>query len=542
MIVNTKLEFDTAMASANNTTIIELPGGTINWELVVNHACSIIGNNTKIDVQGLSITNAVYITANADITGLEILNDSDKVGLFIENCAPTLSQITSTAETGFKIIGNGSNTELESLIAQDCQVGFLLSNIRNFNYSACQATRCNIGYDLVGDSEIVGDTTSDPSWTSGDPITEVNRTNRTHHNRFLECKSFENSIGIRIVNANHNVLENCQVIDNTNIGIWQTPNSYENHFSGENYGNGNYGVRNTDRLHAFDAANTWWGDITGPSGYGKGSGQKISSFVIFDPWLKTGTEPDLPYPATRDWIWNMLGYPLIRVELTEQHINDAITMALDKYMYYQIPEPNWAYGLAGIGNQEIDLSSLTDKEGHPISITKEQVVEVVYQPFEDLFAQLSSTESSFFLTYYMQNAGGTFLADFYIAMGYKDTFEDTLGLRPTWEFISALQPTGTVKDIIRIYPRPSESIKIGIKYSRAMTEAEVDNEVWIRMYALTYAKEQLGRIRSKFASVPSPTGETTLDGSQLISEAQQEREMLLQDIINRSEPLSFSIG
>jgi hypothetical protein len=99
-----------------------------------------------------------------------------------------------------------------------------------------------------------------------------------------------------------------------------------------------------------------------------------------------------------------------------------------------------------------------------------------------------------------------------------------------------------MRDFIRIYPRPNIGLKIAILYARALTEEEVDASTWIRKYALTWAKEQLGRIRSKFASVPGPTGEAQLDGQQLISEAQQEREGLEQSVINRGEPLSFSIG
>jgi len=540
MVVNSKLEFDTIMATATNATIIELPGGTINWELVVDKPCNIIGNETKVDLTGLSIPYAINLTADADISSVQILNDLD--GVFINNCAPTLSQIISSGNIAFKFIGDGDGTELELLSAINSEIGFDLHDSRNFNLINCQASRSNIGFELGGDSDVVGDSTTDPSWVSGAPITEINRTDRTHHNEFINCQSFENSIGVRLVNSNHNTFTDCRIYDNTNIGIWHIPNSYTNKFNGENYGNINYGVKNTDRVHTFDATDVWWGDIAGPSGAGPGTGQKISSFVLYEPWHRTGTEPDLIYPLTREWIWNMLGYPLVRVELTEKHVTESIDMAINKWMYYQTPEPNWAYNSMGAGNQEINLGTLQDKYGNPISVTKDQVIEVVYQPYDDLFAQLSSTESSFFLTYYMQKAGGTFLADFFIAMSYKDDFELVLGLKPTWEFISEIQLDGTVKDIVRIYPIPTAGIKVGIKYSRAMTEAEVDNERWIRQYALTYAKEQLGRIRSKFASIPSPTGETTLDGSTLIAEAQQEREWLLQDAINRGEPLSFSIG
>lgn len=50
---------------------------------------------------------------------------------------------------------------------------------------------------------------------------------------------------------------------------------------------------------------------------------------------------------------------------------------------------------------------------------------------------------------------------------------------------------------------------------------------WIRKYTLALAKELLGEIRSKYGSIPSPSGEVTLDGDTLRSEASVEKENLI---------------
>mgnify|MGYP001126839423 CR=1 FL=1 len=44
------------------------------------------------------------------------------------------------------------------------------------------------------------------------------------------------------------------------------------------------GVRN-DAGEALDAARNWWGDATGPSGFGPGKGDAVSDDVDFEPWL-----------------------------------------------------------------------------------------------------------------------------------------------------------------------------------------------------------------------------------------------------------------
>ena len=50
------------------------------------------------------------------------------------------------------------------------------------------------------------------------------------------------------------------------------------------YGNTNYGVRNTG-YQTVDATNNWWGATDGPSTVGPGSGDKVSVYVDYDPWL-----------------------------------------------------------------------------------------------------------------------------------------------------------------------------------------------------------------------------------------------------------------
>tara|TARA_R110000744_G_scaffold110017_2_gene207633 strand:+ start:343 stop:1515 length:1173 start_codon:yes stop_codon:yes gene_type:complete len=50
---------------------------------------------------------------------------------------------------------------------------------------------------------------------------------------------------------------------------------------------------------------------------------------------------------------------------------------------------------------------------------------------------------------------------------------------------------------------------------------------WIWKYAAALSKELLGAIRSKYASIPIPNSEVTLDGSTLKSEAASEKEYLL---------------
>ena len=68
---------------------------------------------------------------------------------------------------------------------------------------------------------------------------------------------------------------------------------------------------------------------------------------------------------------------------------------------------------------------------------------------------------------------------------------------------------------------------------------------WIRDYTLAIAKFTLGEARSKFSTIAGPQGGGQLNGDALKAEAQNEMQILDQQIGNYQEggtPLSFTIG
>ena len=117
-----------------------------------------------------------------------------------------------------------------------------------------------------------------------------------------------------------------------------------------------------------------------------------------------------------------------------------------------------------------------------------------------------------------------------------------------------------VNNKLRIFPRPAsadEGDKIWFHYyvrdeqvstTRSSTTNKVTdpsnipykfityNEInaagrqWIRKYTLALAKELLGIIRSKYAALPLPNGEVTMDGEALKAEGREEKTMLLEEL------------
>ena len=61
---------------------------------------------------------------------------------------------------------------------------------------------------------------------------------------------------------------------------------------------------------------------------------------------------------------------------------------------------------------------------------------------------------------------------------------------------------------------------------------------WIRKYTLALSKELLGAIREKYDSIPIPVSEVSLDGAALRSEAQSEKEELIEKLRENLEDVS----
>ncbi len=49
--------------------------------------------------------------------------------------------------------------------------------------------------------------------------------------------------------------------------------------------NDGFGIRSVNDWFTFNATLNWWGDPSGPGGVGPGSGDEVSRFVDYDPWL-----------------------------------------------------------------------------------------------------------------------------------------------------------------------------------------------------------------------------------------------------------------
>ena len=97
--------------------------------------------------------------------------------------------------------------------------------------------------------------------------------------------------------------------------------------------------------------------------------------------------------------------------------------------------------------------------------------------------------------------------------------------------------------VTRTYTNSKVSDPSNIPY-KFITYEEINSagRQWIRKYTLASAKELLGIIRSKYASMPLPNGEVALDGESLKAEGREEKTQLQEELKEFLESVSLAEG
>jgi hypothetical protein len=106
---------------------------------------------------------------------------------------------------------------------------------------------------------------------------------------------------------------------------------------------------------------------------------------------------------------------------------------------------------------------------------------------------------------------------------YEQMFSRVSSNLGGWEWVGGFRN-------IKIYPVPYASQQVIVHYLQKMKDWP---EVLQAMQegALTYAKEILGRIRTKYQQVPGAGGGVVMDGQALLQEAREDREKWFENLI-----------
>jgi hypothetical protein len=232
----------------------------------------------------------------------------------------------------------------------------------------------------------------------------------------------------------------------------------------------------------------------------------------------------------KDFILARLGYPVVRVELTDFQIKTAIDEAITNLDYHA---PFWTTQMATFETiANVNMYML------PTHIANNLTYCAYKKSLLSLQNMAGSLEFDFFIKYFQDNFLMTNfnVSDFYLMQMNLEMIRKVLSQEGTWDIING--------NVIQLYPAPVVNGETVVLVFRGLDSATMHPyyKNWIQRYALAVAKGILGEIRGKYGSLPSPGGGAILNGKDLLAASQQEREKLKEELlIEIEEPPVFTL-
>lgn len=236
--------------------------------------------------------------------------------------------------------------------------------------------------------------------------------------------------------------------------------------------------------------------------------------------------PLMDEAGIRDWILRTLGAPFWKIELTCDHLDDAISDAkrwfsakkgLPKMMQVTLADGQQQYALPDDAEIVLDVAD---------SWRFGQMPNLSFDfGFDQIVMDRDFASSKWPLSGWMQR------------MQYAQSGGAMLDSLFEWE------QHGRVLHVLTPNPR-TVVLTIFYKSNQIVIDqlSEMDYDL-VRRYALMRAKHVLGRVRSKWpGGMPSAQGTVDMDGQVLLEEARAEAEQLENDIRQTAMPVPFIQG
>ena len=230
----------------------------------------------------------------------------------------------------------------------------------------------------------------------------------------------------------------------------------------------------------------------------------------------------------KEYCLHMLGAPVIKLEFDEQNLDFAVDQAMKVFEDYAGRE-YFSYYV---------FNSVPGKSIYEMPPDVGMIRNVFYKETGTFAFQSSDLNGAIPIEYfypggaYASIQGGLIdpvqpmwgrMGEWTLYKQYEQMYSRVSSNLGGWEYIGN-------PNTVKLYPVPYRVQKVIVHYMQKQKDwAEVTQA--IQEGALTYIKEILGRIRSKYQSVPGAGGSVAMDGQQLLQEAREDRQKWFEDLI-----------
>ena len=238
----------------------------------------------------------------------------------------------------------------------------------------------------------------------------------------------------------------------------------------------------------------------------------------------------------REYILQMLGAPVIKLELDEQNVDFCINQALKIIEDYAPREYFNYYTFLTQPGQSV--YEMPPDVGYVRNVFYKQQGEFAFQA-SDLGGAIP-VEYFYPGGAYASIQGGMIdpiqpiwgrMGEWVLYKQYEQMYSRVSSNIGGWEWVNDFRH-------IKLYPVPYRVQKVIVHYIQRMKDWSEVTEA-MQEGALTYAKEILGRIRSRVRNPPGPGGGIQLDGDTLLAEAKEERAKFKEELLTKFGDLPF---
>ena len=231
----------------------------------------------------------------------------------------------------------------------------------------------------------------------------------------------------------------------------------------------------------------------------------------------------------KSFILARLGFPTVRVELTDFQIKSAIDEAVTKMHYHA---SFWT-------TQYIALRMVAGVNIYELpQYVADNLAQVSYRhEMLGINWPAGSIESDYFIRFFQGNYvfNNFSISDYYLFQISMEMTRKILGQDGTWEIVNGR--------FLQVYPIPNMDNDVAVLEYRALDSDTIHPayRLWIQKYALACAQGILGEVRGKYETLPGPGGGSRLNGQALSDRAEKQKEKLEIELMdNLDGPPMFS--